>query len=92
MKRILLFIVTNLAIVFVLSIVLHLLGVDRILDMCRTAINVSGDLVAAKLMDRWVGSSSSLGEERAEEARRENIRRQTGEDVISSGNNSDRKS
>ena len=69
-----------------------IMGVDRILDMCRTAINVSGDLGAAKLMDRWVGSSSSLGEERAEEARRENIRRQTGEDVISSGNNSDRKS
>ena len=32
-----------------------LMGVDRILDMCRTAINVAGDLVASKLMDRWIG-------------------------------------
>lgn len=30
-----------------------IMGVDRILDMCRTAINVSGDLVAAKLIDHW---------------------------------------
>ncbi len=32
-----------------------IMGVDRILDMCRTAINVTGDLVAAKLLDKWVG-------------------------------------
>jgi Na+/H+-dicarboxylate symporter len=32
-----------------------LLGVDRILDMSRTSINVAGDMVACKLMDRWVG-------------------------------------
>jgi Na+/H+-dicarboxylate symporter len=31
-----------------------LMGVDRILDMSRTAINVAGDLVASKLIDRWV--------------------------------------
>jgi Na+/H+-dicarboxylate symporter len=30
-------------------------GVDRILDMSRTSINVAGDLVASKLMDHWVG-------------------------------------
>ena len=29
-----------------------ILGVDRILDMCRTTINVTGDLVAASIMDR----------------------------------------
>jgi len=34
-----------------------IMGVDRILDMSRTAINVSGDIVACKLMDRWVGSA-----------------------------------
>jgi DAACS family dicarboxylate/amino acid:cation (Na+ or H+) symporter len=28
------------------------LGVDRFLDMCRTAVNVSGDLVIAALVDR----------------------------------------
>ena len=31
-----------------------LMGVDRILDMSRTSINVAGDLVASKLIDRWV--------------------------------------
>jgi Na+/H+-dicarboxylate symporter len=28
------------------------LGVDRILDMCRTAVNVTGDLTAACVIDR----------------------------------------
>lgn len=32
-----------------------IMGVDRILDMARTAINVCGDLVAARIMDRWLG-------------------------------------
>ncbi len=36
-----------------------LMGVDRILDMCRTSINVAGDLVAAKLMDKWIGSGEA---------------------------------
>ena len=39
-----------------------IMGVDRILDMSRTAINVTGDLVACSLMERWVG-----GEEVPEE-------------------------
>jgi len=34
-----------------------LLGVDRILDMCRTAINVTGDLVACVVMDRWLAGA-----------------------------------
>jgi Na+/H+-dicarboxylate symporter len=29
-----------------------ILGVDRILDMCRTAVNVTGDLTAASVVDR----------------------------------------
>jgi Na+/H+-dicarboxylate symporter len=29
------------------------LGVDRILDMCRTVINVAGDLMACVLMEHW---------------------------------------
>jgi Na+/H+-dicarboxylate symporter len=29
------------------------MGVDRILDMCRTAINVTGDLVTCRLMENW---------------------------------------
>jgi len=31
-----------------------IIGVDRILDMSRTAINVTGDLTACMVMDRWV--------------------------------------
>jgi len=37
-----------------------ILGVDRILDMCRTAVNVCGDLVAAKLMNRWMSSTEVI--------------------------------
>jgi Na+/H+-dicarboxylate symporter len=29
-----------------------ILGVDRLLDMCRTAVNVTGDLVACVTIDR----------------------------------------
>lgn len=35
-----------------------ILGVDRILDMCRTTINVTGDLTATIVMKRLVGISS----------------------------------
>jgi Na+/H+-dicarboxylate symporter len=31
-----------------------ILGVDRLLDMSRTAVNACGDLVACLLIDRWV--------------------------------------
>lgn len=31
-------------------------GVDRILDMCRTVVNVTGDLTASVVMDRWLGN------------------------------------
>ncbi len=31
-----------------------LLGVDRILDMCRTVVNVMGDMAACIVVDRWV--------------------------------------
>ncbi|MEX2450362.1 MAG: dicarboxylate/amino acid:cation symporter [Rhodospirillales bacterium] len=58
------------------------MGVDRILDMCRTVINVSGDVVAAVLMDRWVGSSKSKSAERQAEAEREKLREASGADVI----------
>ncbi len=32
-----------------------ILGVDRILDMLRTSVNVTGDLTACVVMQRWVG-------------------------------------
>ena len=31
-----------------------IIGVDRILDMCRTAVNVSGDLTACTVMNHWL--------------------------------------
>lgn len=31
-----------------------ILGVDRILDMCRTMVNVTGDLAAVTVMERWL--------------------------------------
>lgn len=40
------------------------LGVDRLLDMCRTVVNVTGDLAASAIIDRRTGN----GAERAGEA------------------------
>ena len=42
-----------------------ILGVDRLLDMCRTAVNVSGDLVASLVMQRWLSTEddSSISQE-----------------------------
>lgn len=47
MKRILLFLATNLAIIFILNITLHLLGVDRILNAQGTGLNYNALLVFA---------------------------------------------
>ena len=35
------------------------LGVDRILDMCRTTLNVGGDLVPATIVDRFESGRST---------------------------------
>lgn len=35
-----------------------IIGVDRILDMSRTAINVSGDITACIVMDKWLAPAS----------------------------------
>jgi Na+/H+-dicarboxylate symporter len=37
-----------------------ILGVDRILDMCRTTINVTGDLTAAAVMNKWLPDTEKL--------------------------------
>ncbi len=39
-----------------------ILGVDRFLDMCRTTLNVSGDLAAAVVVARGESRDGSLGE------------------------------
>lgn len=43
-----------------------IMGVDRILDMSRTAINVTGDLVTCRLMETWVGGEGSAEQKIAE--------------------------
>jgi heat shock protein HtpX len=45
MKRILLFLITNIAVIFILSIVLRLLGVDRILDESGTNLDMYSLLI-----------------------------------------------
>ncbi len=40
-----------------------ILGVDRLLDMCRTAVNVTGDLVACVTIDHLTKGPSELAEE-----------------------------
>ena len=59
-----------------------IIGVDRILDMSRTTINVAGDMVAGIILDRWLGSRFSGLREIVEEQKREEERLETGEDVI----------
>lgn len=46
--------------------VVLILGVDRILDMARTAVNVTGDLVTCVVMDRWIGDEIAPPPELAE--------------------------
>jgi Na+/H+-dicarboxylate symporter len=59
-----------------------IIGVDRILDMSRTAVNVTGDLTACLVMDRWVGGKRAAEEERADELKRNEKRDCDDEDVI----------
>lgn len=59
MKRILLFLATNIAILLVLSITLRLLGVDRMLDESGTGLNLNALLVFAAVIG-FGGSFISL--------------------------------
>ena len=45
-----------------------IMGVDRILDMCRTAINVTGDLVTCLLMNKWLAETPPVIAEQTEAA------------------------
>jgi Na+/H+-dicarboxylate symporter len=65
-----------------------IIGVDRILDMSRTALNVTGDLTACSVMDRLVGGKRSAEEELKHEAEMEKHRMKTGEDVVEDGGDS----
>ena len=59
MKRIILFVATNLAIVLILSIVLRLLGVDSILEQQGAGLNMNSLLVFAAVFG-FGGSFISL--------------------------------
>jgi Na+/H+-dicarboxylate symporter len=59
-----------------------IIGVDRILDMSRTAVNVTGDLVTCVIMDKWVAGKKTATEEFIEVAKHEAQRRVHDEDVI----------
>ena len=54
-----------------------IIGVDRILDMSRTSINVTGDMTACTVMNRWIGGKLSAEEEEMlqEEIRQESEQR-----------------
>ena len=59
-----------------------ILGVDRIVDMSRTAVNVTGDLVAAAVLDRIVGGKATAAEQQTSDEAHEEQRARTGDDVI----------
>jgi Na+/H+-dicarboxylate symporter len=59
-----------------------LVGVDRILELFRTATNVTGDLVASVVIDRFVSSPRTYEEEVALQQEIEAQHQATGEDVL----------
>lgn len=59
-----------------------ILGVDQVLERVRCVLNVTGDLVAATVMARFLSSPQSKSEEFQQQARLEAQRDRTGEDVI----------
>lgn len=61
-----------------------ILGVDQILERVRCVLNVTGDLVAATVMDRALHSEKTKTEEQRMEDRLERERQRTGVDVIAS--------
>lgn len=59
-----------------------IIGVDRILEMMRTSINVTGDLVASIVMDRIGRVAKSLREEEEKEGIHEKERIENRRDVL----------
>ncbi|WP_348672630.1 dicarboxylate/amino acid:cation symporter [uncultured Abyssibacter sp.] len=59
-----------------------ILGVDQLLERFRTVLNVSGDLAACTVMDRWLGGSRSRHDEQRQERAVEAIRRRDDADVV----------
>lgn len=59
-----------------------IMGVDRVLEMMRTSLNVTGDLVGTIIMDRMIPTRTSKEEELQKEAENETARQASGEDVL----------
>jgi Na+/H+-dicarboxylate symporter len=59
-----------------------IMGVDRILDMTRTTVNVAGDLFAASVVDKMAPGPSTVDDQLASEAERQRLRSETGDDVV----------
>jgi Na+/H+-dicarboxylate symporter len=59
-----------------------IIGVDRIIDMTRTAVNVTGDLVAAVVLDRAIGGKLSAEDQLQREAEQEMKRERGDGDVL----------
>ncbi len=59
-----------------------IVGVDRVLELFRTATNVTGDIVASVVMDRVIEAPQSYEEEVATQEQIEAEQEKTGEDVV----------
>jgi Na+/H+-dicarboxylate symporter len=59
-----------------------IIGVDRILELFRASLNVTGDLVACTVMDRIVPDLPSPEEEAEREAEREREREASGRETV----------
>ncbi|MEP4731469.1 cation:dicarboxylase symporter family transporter, partial [Parvibaculum sp.] len=59
-----------------------IVGLDRILERFRTSLNVTGDLVACVVMDRFVPAAVSRESEARSAEQREHIQETRNEDVV----------
>jgi len=59
-----------------------LVGVDRVLELFRTATNVTGDLVASVVIDRFSSNPKTYEEEMSIQQQVEDEQEKTGEDVV----------
>ncbi len=59
-----------------------IMGVDRILDMSRTAVNVTGDLLATVILDRYLGDSPTAAIQQERESLLEQQRARESSDVV----------
>ena len=59
-----------------------IIGLDRILERFRASLNITGDLVACVVMDRWTKSETPRAEEMREAARTEFLQEVKNEDVV----------